>query len=70
MDKHIAALDSKKNGGCIPTKMLKEMHHIVKTPLADIWNEEVIKSKTFPAKLKLGDITPVFKKLQNTMKEL
>ena len=45
------------------------MHHLVKTPLADVWNEEVIKNKTFPAKLKLGDITPVFKKLQNTIKK-
>ena len=69
MDKHIVALDSKKNGGCIPTKLLKEMHHIVKTPLAEIWNEEVIENKTFPDKLKLGDITPVFKKLQNTIKK-
>ena len=68
IDKQISALDSKKNGGCIPTKILKEMHHIVKTPLAEIWNEEVIKNKTYPAKLKLGDITPVFKKLQNTLK--
>ena len=30
MEKQIAALDSKKNGGCIPTKLLKEMCHIVK----------------------------------------
>ena len=69
MDKYISALDSKKNGGCIPTKLLKEMHHIAKTPLSNIWNEEVIKGKTFPAKLKLGDITPVFKKLHNTIKK-
>ena len=69
MEKHIAALDAKKNGGCIPTKLLKEMRHIVKTPLAEVWNEEVIKGKIFPDKLKLGDITPVFKKLQNTIKK-
>ena len=46
IDKLISALDSKKNGGCIPTKILKEMHHIVKAPLAEIWNEEVIKNKS------------------------
>ena len=69
MDKHIMALNSKKNGGCIPTKLLKEMHHIVRKPLTDVWNEEVINSKTFSPKLKLGDITPVFKALQNTLKK-
>ena len=51
------------------TKLLKEMHHIVRKPLTDIWNQEVIKDKTFSAKLKLGDITPVFKALQNTFKK-
>ena len=30
MEKQIAKLDSKKNGGCIPTRLLKEMCHIVK----------------------------------------
>ena len=69
MEKQIAALDSKRNGGCIPTKLLKEMCHIVKKPLTEIWNEEIIKNKTFSSKLKLGDITPVFKALQNTVKK-
>ena len=69
MDDQIAALNSKKNGGCIPTKLLKEMHHIVRKPLAEVWNNEVIKDKTFSTKLKLGDITPVFKALQNTFKK-
>ena len=69
MGKKINALDPKKNGGCIPTKLLKEMCHIVKKPLTDVWNEEVIKSKTFSLKSKLGDITPVFKALQNTVKK-
>ena len=50
MDKHIMALNSKKNGGCIPTKLLKEMHHIVRKPLTEVWNEEVINSKTFSSK--------------------
>ena len=29
MEKHIKSLDSKKNGGCIPTKLLKEMCHVI-----------------------------------------
>ena len=45
------------------------MRHIVRKPLTDVWNEEVINSKTFSSKLKLGDITPIFKALQNTLKK-
>ena len=48
-----------KNGGCIPTKILIEMRHIVCQPLADIWNSEIIEGKIFSKKLKLGDITPL-----------
>ena len=69
MGKKITALDHKKNGGCIPTKLLKDMCHIVKKPLTDVWNDEIIKNKTFSSKLKLRDITPVFKALQNTVKK-
>ena len=47
----------------------QKMHQIVRELLTDIWNEEVIKDKTFSAKLKLGDITPVFKALQKTLKK-
>ena len=66
IDKQIRNLDPRKNGGCIPTKILKEMRHIVSKPLAEIWNTELIKNKTFSNKLKLGDITPLFKALQNS----
>ena len=45
MDEQLLALDPKKNGGCIPTKQLKEMHHIVSNPLAAIWNTEVLRKK-------------------------
>ena len=69
IDEQIGLLDIKKNGGCIPTKMLIECRDIVCKPLADIWNTELIKNQTFSAKLKLGDITPIFKTLQNTMKK-
>ena len=57
----IGLLDIKKNGGCIPTKMLIECRNIVCKPLADIWNTELIKNKSFSTNLKLGDITPIFK---------
>ena len=69
IDKQIGALDPKKNGGCIPTKLLIATRHIVSKPLAEIWNEELVKGKTFSGKLKLGDITPIFKSLQNTLEK-
>ena len=31
----------------------------------EIWNEEVIQNKKFPANLKLADISPIFKKLES-----
>ena len=51
----------------IPTKQLKQVCDIVCEPLMMIWNEEVLKGKSFPDKLKLADITPIFKALQNTL---
>ena len=69
INKQIGALDPKKNGGCIPTKLLIATRHIESEPLAKIWNEELVKNKTFSGKLKLGDITPIFKSLQNTKKK-
>ena len=65
----IDALDSSKNGGCIPTKLLKENRHIVSEHLAEIWNTELVENQTFSKKLKLGDITPIFKALQNTIEK-
>ena len=46
----------------IPTKQLKQVCEVVCEPLMEIWNEEIIRDKTFPAKLKLADISPIFKK--------
>ena len=69
MQNEIAQLDSKKNGGCIPTKLLKDLTHIVSKPLAEVWNTQLIRDKTFSGRLKLGDITPVFKALENTIKK-
>ena len=34
---------------------------------ANFWNKEVIKNNKFTAKLKLADITPIFKSLQKTL---
>ena len=71
MKEQIAMLNDKKSGTFlnIPTKMLKEVKDEVAKPLAQIWNEEVIRNKKFPSKLKLADITPLFKKLETVLKE-
>ena len=37
--------------------------------LANIWNEEILLSKNFPENLKLGDVTPIFKKKDKTFVE-
>ena len=34
-----------------------------------IWNTQLIQDKTYSNKLKLGDITPVFKALESTLKK-
>ena len=53
----------------IPTKQLKQVGDIICEPLMKIWNEEFIQNKKFPTKLKLADVTPIFKKLQNIFLE-
>ena len=68
MEKELGALNSKKNGGCIPTKQLKNMKHIVSKPLTEIWNNECVKNRVYPGRLKLSDITPVFKALESSLK--
>ena len=67
----IKNLDPKKAGTFmdIPAKKLKEVCDLVCDPLMTIWNEEIIKKKKFPAKLKLADISPIFKKLENILIE-
>ena len=64
-------LDDKKAGTFknIPTKRLKEVGDIVADVLAQIWNEEIIKNKKFAVELKVADITPLHKKLENINKE-
>ena len=57
MEKKIASLNPRKNGGDIPTKLLRDMRGIVCKPLAEIWRTQCVEKRIFPAKLKLGDIT-------------
>ena len=67
LDQEIRTLKSNKVGTFmnIPTKQLKLMCEVVCEPLMEIWNEEVIQNKKFPAKLKLADISPIYKKLES-----
>ena len=51
----------------INAKQLKQVCEVVCEPLMVIWNTEVIENKKFPLKLKLADISPIFKKLQSTL---
>ena len=46
----------------IPVKLLKQVIDVISEPLMKIWNHQVILNKTFPTKLKLADISPIFKK--------
>ena len=69
MEKKIASLDPKKNGGGIPTRILRDMRSIVSKPLAEIWKKQCVENKSFRGKLKLGDITAVFKALEKTLKK-
>ena len=67
----IKALNIRKSGTYmdIPAFILKQVDEIAAEPLANIWNNEVISKETFPTKLKLADVTPLFKKLENVCKE-
>ena len=71
MTKEIDALDSKKSGTFmnIPVKRLKEVVDIVAEPLSEIWRVEIVQGRKFAGELKVGDITPLHKKLENILKE-
>ena len=64
IQREILDLNSKKPGtfGNIPTKMLKSSSDICNVALQNIWNSEILGKLYFPNKLKLADITPVYKK--------
>ena len=51
----------------INAKRLKQVCEVVCEPLTVIWKKEVIENKKFPLKLKLADISPIFKNLQSTL---
>ena len=67
----IKKLNNNKSGTFmnIPAKQLKQTVDIICEPLKNIWNEEVIQNKIFPSKLKLADITPIFKTLETILVE-
>ena len=64
VEKSIGSLNSLKVGTFenIPTKCLKVTSDICSPFLAVIWNQELILNKKLPQKLKLADLTPVYKK--------
>ena len=65
----IKQMNGKKAGTFmnIPTKQLKQTIDIISEPLMHIWNNEIVKNKKFPTKLKLADLTPIYKKLENIL---
>ena len=63
----ILKLNTKKASTNIPTKQFKQACDVICEPLSKIWNEEVIGNRIYPGKLKLADISPIFKSLENTL---
>ena len=53
----------------IPAKQLKQAVDIINECLMNIWNNEIVQNKKFPTKLKVADIAPIFKKLENILAE-
>ena len=64
IQREILNLNPKKSGtfGNTPTKMLKSSSEICSVALQNIRNSEILGKLYFPNKLKLADITPVYKK--------
>ena len=63
----IKRLDQKKPGTFmgIPTRQLKQAIDVVSEPLMHIWNHKIVQNKKYPTKLKMADISPIYKKLEN-----
>ena len=63
----------KTNKACtflgIPAKFLKTVLEIIVEPLMKIWNTEIVENQKFPSKLKLADITPIFKRLESILEK-
>ena len=51
----------------IPPNILKleEVLDIISEPIRDIWNIEMVERSIFASKLKVADISPIYKKLEN-----
>ena len=49
--------------------MLKCSSDFCNVALQNIWNSEILRESYFPNKLKLADITPVYKKKNPTLVE-
>ena len=71
IQREILNLNPKKPGtfGNVPTKMLKSSSEICNVALQNIWYSEILGKLYFPYKLKLADITPVYKKKDPTLVE-
>ena len=71
IQREILNLNPKKPGtfGNVPTKMLKSSSEICNVALQNIWYSETLGKLYFPYKLKLADITPVYKKKDPTLVE-
>ena len=69
IESEIEELNSKKSPGVdgIPLKILKESTDILKSPLAHLFNASV-ENMHFPNDLKYANVTPLFKKGDNTDK--
>ena len=69
MEAELKHLDSNKANTFknIPVKQLKQTSEIICHILQRVWNNEIIKNKTFPSKLKYADITPIFKREDPTL---
>ena len=70
IEDEIMDLNSKKPSGydCIPPKILKHSVNVIKGPLSEIFNTSVIEN-FFPPDLKYANVSPLFKKENNTNKE-
>lgn len=62
--KEISNLDNKMNGVFknIPSRRLKDVSDICSLISASVQKKETLLNKDFPNKLKLADVTPIFKK--------
>ena len=69
IQRKILDLNPKKPGtfGNIPTKMLKSSSEICNVLLQNIWRSEKLRKSYFPNKLKLADMTSVYRKEDPTM---